>query len=133
LHVLADALISMLAIAALLAGKYFGAFWLDPLMGIVGALLIISWSYTLLKATAQVLLDNQADNSMIALLRAKVESSSNDRVSDLHVWNIGHGIFAAEIVVISDKPQSPDHYKSLIPEELNIVHTIVEVHKCPSH
>jgi len=133
LHVLADALISIFAISALLAGKYFGANWLDPVMGILGALLVARWSYGLLKESAQVLLDKQAEPAVIDQLRKTMEGSSNDRISDLHVWNIGHGIYAAEIVIISDEPKTPDHYKSLIPAELNIVHTTIEVHKCPSH
>lgn len=133
LHVLADALISVLAISALLTGKYLGAYWLDPVMGIVGALVVTQWSYGLLKESAQILLDKQADHGVIERVRKTLEGTSNDRISDLHIWNIGPGIFAAEIAIISDAPQTPDHYKSLIPEELNIVHATIEVHKCPSH
>jgi len=133
LHVLADAVTSLLAIAALLAGKYFGANWLDPAMGILGALLVARWSYGLLKVSAQVLLDKQADPAVTDLLQTVIESSSNDRVSDLHVWSIGHGIYAAQIAIISDEPKTPSHYKSLIPKTLNIVHTAIEMHKRPSH
>ncbi len=133
LHVLADAVTSLLAIAALLAGKYFGASWLDPLMGIVGGALVARWSYTLIRETSRVLLDTQADESHIALLRESIEKGSTDRVSDLHVWSIGHGIFAAEIAIVSDDPKTPAYYKSLVPPDLAVVHATVEIHRCADH
>ena len=130
LHVLADALTSILAIAALLAGKYFGANWLDPAMGIVGAILVTRWSYGLIRDSSQVLLDRQADDHHVTELRESIEGASTDRVSDLHIWSIGHGIYAAEIVVVSHNPKTPEHYKSLISPEFNVVHATVEVHRC---
>lgn len=133
LHVLADALTSLLAIGALLAGKYFGANWLDPVMGIVGAALITRWSFGLIRDSSRVLLDNQVEEDHLAELQASIESDSSDRVTDLHVWSIGHGIFAAEIGIVSDNPRSPREYKSLIPEKLKIVHASVEVHRCANH
>jgi cation diffusion facilitator family transporter len=133
LHVLADAVTSLLAIVALLAGKYFGANWLDPVMGIVGAALVTRWSYGLILETSRVLLDSQARQDQLAGLRESIERDSTDRVTDLHIWSIGHGIFAAEIAVVSDDPQTPDHYKSLIPSKLQIVHATVEVHRCADH
>jgi cation diffusion facilitator family transporter len=133
LHVLADAVTSLLAIVALLAGKYMGANWLDPVMGIVGAALVTRWSYGLIRETSRVLLDSQAKEDHLVGLRESSEKQSTDRVTDLHVWSIGHGIYAAEVAVVSDDPKSPDHYKSLIPSELKIVHATVEVHRCTSH
>lgn len=133
LHVLADAVTSLLAIGALLAGKYFGAKWLDPAMGIVGAALVASWSYGLIRETSRVLLDKQAEEDQLVALRESIEAQSTDRVTDLHIWSIGHGIFAAEIAIVSDDPQTPDHYKSMIPPKLKIVHTTVEVHQCTGH
>jgi cation diffusion facilitator family transporter len=133
LHVLADAVTSLLAIVALLSGKYMGAGWLDPVMGIVGAALVARWSYGLIRETAGVLLDNQVKKDHLVALRESIEAHSSDRVTDLHVWSIGHGIFAAEIAVVSDDPKQPDHYKSLIPSKLKIVHTTVEVHRCTDH
>jgi cation diffusion facilitator family transporter len=129
LHVLADAVTSLLAIAALLAGKYMGAMWLDPVMGIVGAILVARWSYGLIRDTSKVLLDRQIENDHVARLRESIEEHSDDRVADLHIWSIGHGIYAAEIAVVSDDPKSPDQYKSLIPSDLKIVHVTVEVHR----
>lgn len=133
LHVLADAVTSLLAIVALLAGKFMGASWLDPVMGIVGAVLVTRWSYGLITETSRVLLDRQAEDNHLVRLRDSIEAHSSDRVTDLHVWSVGHGIFAAEIAIVSDNPRTPDHYKSLIPSTLRIVHTTVEVHRCTGH
>lgn len=133
LHVLADAVTSLLAIAALLAGKYFGANWLDPLMGIVGGALVARWSYGLIRETSRVLLDTQADEGRLTLVRESIENDSTDRVSDLHVWSIGHGIFAAEIAIVSDDPNTPAYYKSMIPTNLAIVHVTVEIQLCTEH
>lgn len=130
LHVLADALTSLLAIVALLAGKHMGAIWLDPVMGIVGAALVARWSYGLIRDTSRILLDSQAADHHIDALRESIEVSPLDRVTDLHVWSIGHGIFAAEIAIVSERPKSPVDYKSLIPPSLGIVHATIEVHQC---
>lgn len=129
LHVIADALTSVLAIAALLAGKYFGAGWLDPAMGIVGAALVARWSIGLIRASARVLLDRQADQQHIDALRQSIEESSTDRITDLHLWSIGHQIYAAEIAIASGDPKSSDHYRNRIPDHLNIVHATVEVRR----
>ena len=133
LHVLADALTSVLAIVALLAGKYLGAVWLDPAMGIVGGMVVARWSYGLIRDTSRVLLDSQADENDIVAVKKALEQQSTDRVADLHLWSIGHGILAAAVAVVSDRPRSPEYYKSLIPPELNVVHATVEVHKCNNH
>jgi len=129
LHVLADALTSLLAIAALLAGKYFAANWLDPVIGILGAILVARWSFGLLRDTSRVLLDRQADVDLAQAMREAIETGSSDRVTDLHYWNIGHEIYAAELVVVSEKPANPDHYRALIPKHLKVVHVTIEVHQ----
>ncbi len=127
LHVLADALTSVLAIVALLAGKYLQAGWLDPTMGLVGAALVTRWSIGLIASSARVLLDHQAGEGQVTELREALEKDSSDRVTDLHLWTIGHGICAAEIAVLTRKPKPPDHYRRLIPAELNVVHALIEV------
>lgn len=132
-HVLADALTSILAIVALLAAKYYGANWLDPMMGIVGAALISKWSYGLIRESAKVLLDRQANSTLITELRNLIEKNGSDRVTDLHCWSIGPGIYAAAFAVVSDSPETPDHYKSLIPSSLGVVHATIEIHHCPDH
>ena len=130
LHVLADALTSLLAIFALLTGKYLGLNWMDPAMGIVGATLVARWSLGLIRTTSSILLDHQAPGIMLEKTRAAIESIDNNRISDLHIWSIGPGIYSATITVVSDSPRTPEHYKSLIPGDLGIVHTTVEVHDC---
>ena len=130
LHVLADALTSLLAIFALLTGKYLGLNWMDPAMGIVGATLVARWSLGLIRTTSSILLDHQAPGIMLEKTRAAIESIDNNRISDLHIWSIGPVIYSATITVVSDSPRTPEHYKSLIPGDLGIVHTTVEVHDC---
>jgi len=98
-HVLADALTSLLAIAALLGGRYFGWIWLDPVMGIVGALVIASWSWTLMRDTGSVLLD-VADADLEAEVREEVEGPGDARITDLHVWRLGpdaHGAIVSYV------------------------------------
>lgn len=131
LHVLADALTSVAAIIALLAGKFFGANWLDPVMGIVGAILIIRWSFGLLKSTSGILLDHQMDESEI---RAAIEARREDKISDIHVWTIGPGVLAAELIICSTSPLSPADYKAKLHD---IDHLVIEVHdmtkdNCPT-
>jgi len=130
LHVLADSLTSVLAISALLMGKYVGAVWLDPVMGIVGAAMVARWSWGLLRHTSCVLLDKQAPAAVRNAVREAIEAHEGDRISDLHVWSIGPDIYAAAIALVSYEPKLPDHYKELIPKELGIVHVTVEAHPC---
>ena len=131
IHVIADALTSLLAIFALLAGKYFGLNWLDPVMGIVGAILVGRWSYGLLRDTAQVLLDHQAPEKVRRRIAEAIETGDMASVTDLHVWSIGPGRRAAAITVVSDTPQQPDYYRGLLPRDLGLVHVTIEVHQCP--
>ncbi len=128
LHVLADALTSVLAIAALLAAKYFGYTWMDPLMGIVGAVLVARWSIGLLRETSAVLLDRSAPQPVREEIRASLEAADGNRVVDLHVWCIGLNLYSVVAVVVAPAPRPPQHYKSLLPTDLGIVHATVEVH-----
>jgi cation diffusion facilitator family transporter len=130
LHVLADALTSVLAIFALLAGKYYALWWLDPTMGVVGALLIVRWSLSLLKSSGRVLLDMQAPSYVAELIRHAIEKDADDRVADLHVWSVGPNIHAAEIAVVSSAPRAADEYSALLPTRARVVHATVEVHRC---
>jgi cation diffusion facilitator family transporter len=128
LHVLADALTSLLAIVALLAAKYFGLGWMDPVMGLVGAALVARWSFGLLKTTSAVLLDRSAPEPTRAALKAAVERVDGNRVVDLHAWCIGPNLYAAVLSIVTPHPRAPEHYKALLPRNLNIVHATVEVH-----
>ena len=127
LHVMADALTSVLAIVALLCAKYFGWNWMDPIMGIVGAVLVARWSWGLLRDTSHVLLDRRAPARIRYAIRAAIEDHDASRVADLHVWSIGPNIYVAVITVVADEPQEPDHYKAMLPDDLGVVHTTVEV------
>ena len=130
LHVAADALTSVLAIFALLAGKYLRQIWLDPFMGVVGAVLVVRWSWGLLRSSAHVLLDLQPPDEVLGAIRKSIESEGDNRVSDLHVWSVGPGIYAAEIGIVSSRPLDPDSYYSLLPEELGLVHVTFETRLC---
>ena len=127
-HVITDALTSVLAIVALLAGMYMGLAWLDPFMGVVGAAIILHWAWSLLSVTGNVLLDHQAPKELHERIRAAIRGGDGCDVVDLHVWAIGPGIYAAEVVVVADRPNSPQFYKELMQANVNIVHSIVEVH-----
>ncbi|HDZ38476.1 MAG TPA: cation transporter, partial [Marinobacter sp.] len=130
LHVLADALTSVLAIVALLAGKYAGWNWMDPAMGIVGAILITRWSWGLLQATSSVLLDQQ--QTAIEQDIKRVVECGDTRLSDLHVWSIGPNLYAAIAAVVTHNPQSPGHYRDRIrTNNSSLVHVTVEVETCP--
>ena len=127
LHVLADALTSLLAIFALLIGKYLGAIWMDPLMGIVGAVLVMRWSIGLLRTTSAVLLDEQTFPVRCEKIRKAIESNDDHRVVDLHVWSIGGGACAGIVSVVSINPQPPNHYKILIEKIIKLEHLSIEV------
>jgi cation diffusion facilitator family transporter len=133
LHVLADALTSFLAIFALLAGKYLRQGWLDPFMGIVGAALVVRWSWGLLRSSAHILLDMQAPRELRERIRMAIESDGDNRISDMHVWSVGPGLYAAEIAIVSSRPLDPDDYYRLLPGELGLVHVTVETRRCAAH
>lgn len=130
LHVLADALTSVLAIGALLTGKYLAWGWMDPTMGIVGAFLVARWSWGLARDTSHVLLDRQAPAALLEAVTAAVESgASTDRVADLHVWAIGPELYAGAVSVVSDEPlDSEDYRRRLL--GVGLAHATVEVHRC---
>jgi cation diffusion facilitator family transporter len=130
LHVLADALTSLLAIFALLAAKYFGLYWMDPMMGIVGATLITRWSWSLLRDAGGVLLDRQAPDALCQSIRDRIEGDRDARISDLHVWSIGPHLYAAAIALVANSPKSAQHYKRLIAATPSLVHVTIEVNRC---
>jgi len=130
LHVMADALTSLLAIIALAAGKIFGWIWMDPIMGIVGALLITRWSYRLLIDTGKILLDRDINPEAVAEIQAKIESDSDNKVSDIHVWRVGSYHLSAIISIVTHYPKPPDYYKALLADYEEIVHVTVEVIQC---
>ena len=129
-HVLADALTSVLAIIALFTGKAFGWIWMDPIMGIVGALIISRWAYGLLVDTGKVLLDRDVNPEAVEEIRSIIEADSDNRVSDLHVWRVGTHHLSAIVSIVTHFPKSPDHYKKLLADYDEIAHVTVEVNPC---
>jgi len=130
LHVLADALTSLLAIVALLAAKYLGLTWMDPVMGIVGAILVARWSIGLLRATSGVLLDRRGPSRLRDAIAARVEADGDSRIADLHLWSIGPGVYAAEVAIVAHAPATPDEYKARIGVDPGLAHVSVEIHGC---
>jgi len=126
LHVSADALTSILAIFALLAAKHLGLIWMDPVVGVVGAVLVSHWSLGLLRNTSAVLLDKEGPDHIQRAIKESIEDQ-NSRVADLHVWSIGPNIYSVIVSVVARDPKPPDHYKSLLPSDLGLEHVIVEV------
>lgn len=129
LHVLADALTSVLAIVGLLAARFYGWIWMDPAVGIVGAIVIASWSIGLIRSAATTLLDMVPDTPLPSHVRERLETNG-DRVSDLHIWRVGPGHSALIASVISDQPQDPAVYKARLQDFPGISHVTVEVHPC---
>jgi cation diffusion facilitator family transporter len=128
-HVLADTLTSVLAITGLIVGRTLGWVWMDPLMGIVGALVIARWSWGLVRDTGAVLLDTVTDSSLSDAIRRRLEHGT-DRVSDLHLWRVGPGHVAVIVSVVSDQPLAPEHYKARLSDFPQLSHVTVEVHPC---
>ena len=128
---MADALTSVLAIIALLAGRQWGWLWIDPLMGIVGSVVIALWSFRLLQDTSRVLLDAEVPAERRLQVKNTIESESHNRVIDLHVWRIGPRHLSAIISLVSTEPQPPGHYKALLANYPDITHVTVEVHRLP--
>jgi len=131
LHVLADAFTSVLAITALIGGKFFGWAWLDPAVGIIGSGVVFSWAYTLLRDTSGILLDRTpASSGLPDQIRRAVESDGDSLVSDLHVWQVGVGKFAAMISIVAHEAKSSDFYRALLRGCKELVHVTIETQHC---
>jgi cation diffusion facilitator family transporter len=128
-HVLADAATSVLAIAALVTAMLLQWRWADPVVGIIGALVIASWAVGLLRASGSVLLDVNNDSKMEGLIRERLETRG-DLVTDLHLWQIGPGHRAAIVSLVSDHPLPPSHYKARLSGLHGLSHVTVEVETC---
>jgi cation diffusion facilitator family transporter len=129
-HVLADALTSVLAIVALSGGRFFGFTWLDPAMGIIGAIIIAAWAVSLIKTAGAVLLDVAPDRDAERAIRERLERAG-DRVTDLHLWQVGPGHRAAVVAIVSDDPQPPSVYKRRLADLAHLSHVTIEVEACP--
>ena len=131
LHVLADAFTTLLAIIALTCGKFFGWSWLDPVVGIVGSGVVFSWAYGLLRDTSGILLDRTPVSSDLPEeIRRAIESDGDSLVTDLHVWQVGTGKFAAIVSIVAHEPKSSDAYRELLREHEELVHVTIETRQC---
>lgn len=130
LHVVADALTSVLAISALLGAKYLKLTWLDPAMGILGAFLILRWAFLLLRDTSRILLDWHGDLSMTKSIREIIEQDNESKVNDLHIWQVSEGRYACIVSVVTGSGRTYSYYKKLLDSVPGLVHVTVEVLAC---
>lgn len=130
LHVLADAFTSILAIAALLMAKFLGLVRMDPLMGIIGGLMVSHWSWRLLQTTGRILLDKTGPEEIQQKIKETIEKDGDSRVADLHLWSVGPNIYSVIISVVACNPLEVEQYKKLLPRNLGLLHVTVEVHTC---
>ncbi|WP_347252806.1 CDF family Co(II)/Ni(II) efflux transporter DmeF [Dokdonella sp.] len=134
LHVIADAATSVLAIVALVSGWVYGWSWLDPLMGIVGAVLVASWAKGLIVDTGRILLDREMDHPVVDEIRDVVETGADageSRITDLHVWRVGKNVFACALTVVThDLALDAERIRQQLSVHEEIVHATIEVHYC---
>jgi len=134
LHVIADAATSVLAIVALVGGMLFGWSWLDPVMGIVGAILVARWAWGLMRDTGRVLLDREMDHPVTAEIREIVtalDQTKATRIADLHLWRVGKARFACILSLVTHDPNlTPNRVKAGLSEHEELAHVTVEIHQC---
>lgn len=126
IHVLADAAVSLLVIVGLTLALFLGWNWMDPVVGLVGAVVIAAWAYTLVRDTGAILLDMTPDRSMAQRMRAIIETDG-DRLIDFHLWRVGPGHLAAILCVETQRQRGPDYYQSLLRRFRALSHVTVEV------
>jgi len=131
INVLADTFTALGAVVALTTGYFLGWVWLDPAMGLVGTIVILSWAWTLLRDSGSILLDHvPASSDLPVVIREGIESDGDSKISDLHIWQVGTGKFAAIIGVVAHHPRTPDEYRAALKIHEELVHVTVEVHTC---
>jgi cation diffusion facilitator family transporter len=131
LHVLADAMTSILAIIGLLVARFYGWVWMDPMMGIIGAGVIAVWSWGLIRSSGAVLLDMVPHPRLASTVKERLEVQG-DKVSDLHLWRLGPGHTAVIASVVAQRPQPVAAYKARLEGLHGLSHVTVEIHACPS-
>lgn len=129
IHVTADATVSVLTIVGLLLARAFGWLWMDPVAGIVGAIVIAAWAYNLARDTGAILLDMTPDESLAATMRQTIEVDG-DRLSDLHLWRLGPGHLGAIVAVTTTRPRGPEFYRARLSRFPALSHLTVEVQRC---
>lgn len=125
-HVMADAAVSVLVIAGLLLARTFGWLWMDPLAGILGAFVIASWSYGLIRDTGSILLDANPDSQMSSDIR-EVVAAGGDQLTDLHLWRLGPGHLGAIVSVLTSSERGADYYRSRLAQFKSLSHLTIEV------
>ncbi len=130
LHIVADALTSVLAIAALVAGQYAGWWFLDPAMGIVGGLLITRWAIGLCRDASRLLLDAVPSRALADRIAKRLEAVDDVRVADLHLWDIAPGRQGCIVSLVTAEPRETAYYRGLILDEVPVAHLTVEIHRC---
>jgi len=130
-HVIADAAVSVLAILGLLSAKFLGWRFMDPVMGIIGMLVIANWSYGLVRDTGGILLDKIPDRAMAAKIRAEIEHDG-DRLNDLHLWRLGPGHLGAIISVTTDKSRGLEYYRARLSRFAALSHVTIEIQSVPA-
>jgi cation diffusion facilitator family transporter len=125
-HVLADAAVSVLVIIGLSFGLWLGWAWMDPVIGLVGAFVILTWAYSLIRDTGAILLDMNPDRGMAERMRAAIEADG-DRLTDLHLWRLGPGHLGAIVSVTTHRPRGADYYQSLLRRFRTLSHVTVQV------
>jgi len=137
LHVIADSATSVLAIAALVGGWRYGWSWLDPLTGIVGAVLVAAWAKGLIGETGRVLLDREMDHPIVDEIREAVETGTEaygTHVTDLHVWRVGRNVYSCALTVLTHDPAlTPEDVRQRLAVHEEIVHSTIEIQLCPDH
>ncbi len=132
MHVLADAATSVLAIIALVGGLLWGAAWLDPVMGLVGAALVTVWAWGLLKDTGRILLDAEMDAPVVAEVREAIEKGAVPaRITDLHVWRVGRAKYAVVVSVETSSAEGADYFRRALGIHEELAHVTVEVARVP--
>lgn len=130
-HVIADTLTSLLALVALFSARYLGWVFMDPVMGIVGGLLICKWAFGLLRSTGMILLDGGVDGRLRNKLKSLIEADNDSRVSDLHIWRIDSESMAAIVSVVTGSNRKAEEYHQCLKENISkLTHLSVEVHQC---
>lgn len=130
LHVLADAFTSVLAIAALVGGLFFGWVWLDPAVALLGAAVIGQWSLGVLRASSKALVDATADPAISQRIHDLLEADGDAKVADLHVWQVGASAWSAALSVVADRPLPAAEYRARLAAITPLRHVTVEVHRC---
>jgi cation diffusion facilitator family transporter len=128
-HVIVDAMTSIFAIVALLAGKYFHWLWVDPLVGIVGAVIIAQWSYNLIRTSVGALLDRQPSEDITNQIKNSIQSDGDSQIVDLHVWEVAPGRLSAIVSVVSHEPRTVEEYRERL-SSLGLAHLTVEFNQC---